>query len=74
MTNNEIFTNEEVPNCWKCKFFAVSWDPKFPYQCKLMGFKSRYTPSLDVLRIDGEKCKGFQKKPIINLNILNSKI
>ena len=53
-----------APNCWQCRHFAVSWDPKLPYQCKLMGFKSRIVPSLEVLRADGSRCRGFlQKSP-----------
>ncbi len=55
---------EGAPNCWQCRHFAVSWDPKLPYQCKLMGFKSRITPSIEVLRADGSRCRGFlQKSP-----------
>ena len=55
---------EGVPNCWQCRHFAVSWDPKMPYQCKLMGFKSRITPSLEVLRADGARCRGFLPKSL----------
>lgn len=51
-----------APNCWQCRHFAVSWDPKLPYLCKLMGFKSRITPSLEVLRADGSRCRGFLPK------------
>lgn len=54
---------EGAPNCWQCRHFAVSWDPSLPYQCRLMGFKSRVTPSLEVLRADGQRCRGFMQKP-----------
>jgi hypothetical protein len=52
-----------APNCWQCRHFGVSWDPKFPYLCRLMGFKSRVTPSIEVLRADGQRCRGFVAKP-----------
>lgn len=55
---------EGAPNCWQCRHFGVSWDPKLPYQCKLMGFKSRIAPSLEVLRADGSRCRGFLQKPL----------
>ncbi|MEO0318097.1 MAG: hypothetical protein RL404_1774 [Pseudomonadota bacterium] len=55
---------EGAPNCWQCRHFAVSWDPKLPYQCKLMGFKSRIAPSLEVLRADGSPCRGFLQKSL----------
>ncbi len=51
-----------TPNCWRCKYFAVSWDPAQPYACNLMGFKSRISPALEVLRADGRRCKGFSPK------------
>ena len=53
---------DRVPNCWQCRHFAISWDPKLPYTCRLMGFKSRITPALEVLRADGTRCRGFTSK------------
>ncbi|MFN5447169.1 MAG: hypothetical protein ACK5AJ_11015 [bacterium] len=52
-----------APNCWQCRHFSVSWDPKFPYLCRLMGFKSRVTPCIEVMRADGKRCQGFAAKP-----------
>jgi hypothetical protein len=64
MTTSTPNLPETAPNCWQCRHFAVSWDPKLPYQCKLMGFKSRIAPALEVLRADGKRCRGFlQKSP-----------
>lgn len=50
------------PNCYQCRHFAVSWDPKSPYACSLMGFKSRVLPAIEVRRIDGMPCLGFSSK------------
>ena len=55
--------NEGAPNCWQCHYFAVSWDPSLPYSCRLMGFKSRIMPAIEVLRADGARCRGFLPKP-----------
>ena len=55
--------NGTRPDCWKCKHFAVSWDPKLPYLCRLMGFKSRSLPALEIIRVDGKPCQGFALKP-----------
>jgi len=49
-------------DCFKCKHFAVSWDPKFPRSCKLFGFKTARMPSAAVLESSGEPCEGFEKK------------
>ncbi len=41
----------------------VSWDPAKPYACRLMGFKSRVLPAIEVYRTDGNPCRGFHSKP-----------
>ena len=41
---------------------AITWDVRTPYSCKLMGFRSRNIPSLEVLRNDGRFCSGFTAK------------
>lgn len=64
MTAQTPMLPDGAPNCWQCRHFAVSWDPKLPYQCKLMGFKSRITPSIEVLRADGSRCRGFLQKSV----------
>ncbi len=50
-------------NCWQCRHFATSWDPALPYLCKLMGFKSKMLPSIQILQVDGRPCQGFDAKP-----------
>ena len=35
-----------------------------PYGCKLMGFRSKVVPSIEVLRTDGRFCGGFSPKPV----------
>jgi hypothetical protein len=51
------------PNCWECRYLAITWDVRMPYGCKLMGFRSKVIPSLEVLRTDGRFCGGFSPKP-----------
>ena len=52
------------PDCWQCRHFAISWDTRNPYSCKLMGFKSRMIPSFEVFRVDGHPCRGYMAKPV----------
>ncbi len=54
---------ERGPNCYQCKHFAISWQPSMPYACRLLGFKSKALPAIEVMRIDGRICQGFQAKP-----------
>ena len=58
MTN----AKENRPDCWSCAFFSITWDPKFPYGCDLMGFKSKVTTCLDVVRFYGKRCLGYRKR------------
>ena len=52
------------PNCWECRHLAITWDVRMPYGCKLMGFRSKVVPSIEVLRTDGRFCGGFSPKPV----------
>jgi hypothetical protein len=54
------------PNCWQCQHFGISYDPKLPYLCRLMGFKTRMLPAIEVLRADGQLCQGFAPKASSN--------
>lgn len=55
---------ERGPNCYQCKHFAISWQPSAPYACRLLGFKSRVLPAIEVMRIDGRTCLGFTAKAV----------
>ena len=52
------------PNCWDCRHLSITWDVRMPYGCKLMGFRSKVIPSMEVLRTDGRFCGGFSSKPV----------
>ncbi len=50
------------PNCWKCTFFGISWDERFPYECRAMHFKSKVIPHIEVFKLDGVRCLSFVDK------------
>ena len=56
-------TPTKGPNCWDCRYLAITWDVRLPYGCKFMGFRSKVIPSLEVLRTDGRFCGAFSPKP-----------
>lgn len=60
--------SKKGPNCWDCRFLAITWDVRMPYGCRLMGFRSKVIPSLEVLRTDGRFCGGYSPK----LNLRNN--
>ena len=55
---------DSAPNCWQCRYFGLSWQPAMPYLCRVMGFKSKVLPCIEVLRADGQHCQGFAPKPL----------
>lgn len=50
------------PNCFSCKYFMVTWDPKSPRACKAYGFKTKELPTSVVRRSSGLDCLKFEEK------------
>ena len=66
-------TNNKV-NCLKCKHYAVTWNPKFPNTCKLLGFKSAAMPSTVAYNSTGKVCEGFQSRDAQKTNNSNTNV
>ncbi|MFO1442167.1 uracil-DNA glycosylase [Bacillus sp. Bva_UNVM-123] len=49
-------------DCFKCKYFYVTWDSRYPKGCKAFQFKTAQLPSAEVLRASGQPCLRFEKK------------
>ena len=49
-------------NCYKCRFFYVTWEEQHPNGCRALGFKSRQLPSMVVFRSSGKPCEYFKEK------------
>lgn len=54
--------NTNKINCYQCKHFVVTWEPKFPRACKFFGFKTANLPSSSVHTASGIECLGFVRK------------
>lgn len=50
--------------CMNCAHYYVTYDMKFPYGCKIMGFKSKISPDAEILRMTGTPCQTFQRRAI----------
>ena len=55
-------------DCFKCRFFQVTWEPNFPYACQAFGFKTKNLPSIEVFRSSGQRCLNFAEKIGKNLS------
>jgi len=49
-------------NCFACRHFFITHDPKFPYGCRAVGFKSRWMPSREMYINSGIDCQFFSAK------------
>ena len=46
-------------NCRQCRHFFITYDTRFPYGCRVIGFKSRDLPSVVVCRDSGAPCRSY---------------
>jgi len=52
----------QLPNCLKCVYYKVSWDPMLPHSCAIFSIKTHLIPSLEVFRSAGGNCPTFHPK------------
>jgi len=48
------------PNCFKCTYFEITWDEKFPRACSVFNIKTNELPSVTVHRNTGHNCPAFK--------------
>lgn len=48
--------------CFKCKYFHITWDSKQPRGCKAYGFKTAKLPSIIVKETSGQDCTLYTPK------------
>ncbi|QDX82773.1 hypothetical protein B9N43_00415 [Denitratisoma sp. DHT3] len=51
------------PTCAGCIHFYITYDPAFPYGCRIMGFKSRRHPHYEVKEATGTTCMARKMAP-----------
>jgi hypothetical protein len=56
--------NDEIKhiNCFSCEHFYITYEAKFPYGCRIIGFKSIRMPSVDVFANSDMECGLFKAK------------
>jgi hypothetical protein len=53
---------KEAPDCGRCVHYYITYEASFPYACRVLGFKSKRKPHLDVLEASGEHCRAYQPR------------
>lgn len=49
-------------NCFFCEHFFITYEVKYPYGCRAMGFKSARMPSVDVYNNSEMDCALYVRK------------
>lgn len=50
-------------SCYRCAHFHITFDPRHPFGCHAMGFKSQRLPEAEVREAAGHACLCFTPKP-----------
>jgi hypothetical protein len=58
----------ERPKCARCAHYFITYDPRFPYGCRAMKFKSRSLPQNEVEAASGMPCQTFQPRQATGTN------
>ncbi|MCX8086885.1 MAG: hypothetical protein N3C63_08290 [Rhodocyclaceae bacterium] len=53
----------DAPLCLRCKHYFITFDARFPYGCRAMGFKSQQLPCKEVEAASGLACQSFERRP-----------
>ncbi|WP_136805402.1 uracil-DNA glycosylase [Desulfosediminicola flagellatus] len=51
-----------LPNCYKCTHYFITYEPAKPYGCRAMRFKSNRNPARVVYESSGIICQLFTPK------------
>jgi hypothetical protein len=65
MANNITDKNKEGMqhiNCFSCEHFYITYEQRYPYGCRIIGFKSARMPSVDVYINSDMECGLFVQK------------
>ncbi len=50
------------PDCFRCRYLKITYDPSHPYECRALGFRSKIIPNLEAFRASGITCQMFAAK------------
>lgn len=50
-------------SCARCAHYYITFDARFPYGCRIMGFKSQRLPAHEILAATGAACVAFESRP-----------
>jgi hypothetical protein len=61
MTDSDNKETQQI-NCFSCEHFYITYEQRYPYGCRIIGFKSARMPSVDVYINSDMQCGLFSEK------------
>ena len=59
---NGVVSDRRHADCNSCAHFFITWNKKFPFGCRAMGFMTSNSPSKDVFEVEGRDCLAYKDK------------
>jgi len=53
---------DRAPDCFKCRYFKITWELSYPRSCQFFGVKCRNLPSMEVFLSTGKNCYAFEAR------------
>ena len=57
-----LVVSDKHADCNSCAHFFITWNKRFPFGCRAMGFMSSNSPSKDVFEVEGRDCLAYRHK------------
>ena len=58
----DAVASDRHADCNSCAHFFITWNKRFPFGCRAMGFMSANSPSKDVFEVEGRDCLAYKNK------------
>ena len=58
----DAVASDRHADCNSCAHFFITWNKRFPFGCRAMGFMTSNSPSKDVFEVEGRDCLAYKNK------------
>ena len=58
----DAVSSDRLADCNSCAHFFITWNKRFPFGCRAMGFMTSNSPSKDVFEVEGRDCLAYKNK------------
>ena len=60
-----LVVSDKQIDCNSCAHFFITWNKRFPFGCRAMGFMSANSPNKDVFEVEGRDCLAYKEKNLM---------